>query len=292
MASVDPATGLANSWAPTLPAPAGAYALAVSRDGGLVVGGSALVGNDSASGYLAAFALPPAASAAPQATAGAHEASVSFVPPPNGGSPISQYTVTAAPGGQTAAGGASPITVTGLTPGTTYTFTVKAFNAAGEGSPSPASNPVTLAPTVPPGGHSGGPATLRASNFRVTHKRFAVAKGKTALNARVVKGTAFAFKLSASAVSRITIARQLRGAKKGKRCVAPRKGLRQRCTRMQKKGTLVRKRTRAGSNTVPFTGRLGKHALHPGTYRATLVATDAAGHRTKPLGLIFTVIRG
>jgi hypothetical protein len=43
---------------------------------------------------------------------------------------------------------------------------------------------------------------------------------------------------------------------------------------------------------VPFTGRLGKHALHPGTYRATLVASDAAGPQTKPLSLIFTVVRG
>jgi hypothetical protein len=292
VASVDFGTGLANSWSPTLPPPAGGNALGTSPEGGLVVGGSALAGNGSSAGYLAAFALPPAAPAAPTATAGAHEAAVNFVPPPNGGSPISEYTVTASPGGQSAAGTASPITVTGLTPGATYTFTVKAFNAVGEGTPSPASNPVTLPAATPPGGHPGGPATLHASSFRVTHRRFAVAKGKTALSAKVVRGTAFAFNLSASAVSRITIARQSRGAKKGKRCVAPRKGLHQRCTRVQKKGTLVRKHTRAGSNTVPFSGRLGKHALSPGAYRATLVATDAAGHRTKPLSLIFTVVRG
>jgi FtsP/CotA-like multicopper oxidase with cupredoxin domain len=83
------------------------------------------------------------------ATAGNAKAVVSFTAPAsNGGSPITSYTVTSSPGGITATGTASPITVTGLTNGTAYTFTVTATNAVGTGPASSPSNSVTL-PTVP-----------------------------------------------------------------------------------------------------------------------------------------------
>jgi hypothetical protein len=81
------------------------------------------------------------------ATAGNGQATVTFTAPTNdGGSAISGYTVTSS-GGQTATGTASPITVTGLTNGTAYTFTVTAANGVGTGAASAASNSVT--PTAP-----------------------------------------------------------------------------------------------------------------------------------------------
>jgi hypothetical protein len=71
-------------------------------------------------------------------------ASVSFTAPVNdGGSAITGYTVTSTPDNITATGTASPIVVTGLTNGTSYTFTVHATNAAGDGPESVASNAVT-----------------------------------------------------------------------------------------------------------------------------------------------------
>jgi len=83
------------------------------------------------------------------ATAGNAQATVSFTTPPSdGGSPITGYTVTSTPSNHTATGTASPITITGLTNGTTYTFTVIAQNAVGTSAPSAASNAVTPA-TVP-----------------------------------------------------------------------------------------------------------------------------------------------
>ena len=107
-----------------------------------------------------AAAAPPPAPTAPagpptnvSATpAGSGTASVSFTPPAdNGGSPITLYTVVATADGQvpvTATGPGSPITVTGLTNGVTYDFTVTASNAVGTGS---GSTPVELPipPTAP-----------------------------------------------------------------------------------------------------------------------------------------------
>lgn len=82
------------------------------------------------------------------ATAGNTEATVSFAAPAsNGGSPITSYTVTSSPGGIAKTGASSPIIVTGLNNGTTYTFTVAATNVAGTSLASSPSNSVT--PTAP-----------------------------------------------------------------------------------------------------------------------------------------------
>jgi hypothetical protein len=108
------------------------------------------VGNGS---YLAApqvtrsftvNAVVPGAPTIGTATAGNTQASVAFTAPAsNGGSSITGYTVAASPGGATATGAGSPITFTGLTNGTAYTFTVRATNGTGTGAPSASSNAVT-----------------------------------------------------------------------------------------------------------------------------------------------------
>ena len=81
-------------------------------------------------------------------TVGNGQISVAFVAPNNGGLPITGYTVVASPGNITASGTASPIVVTGLTNGQSYTFTVTAMNANGNGPASNPSNSVVPA-TVP-----------------------------------------------------------------------------------------------------------------------------------------------
>lgn len=78
------------------------------------------------------------------AIAGNAQATVSFITPTfDGGSPITSYMVTASPGGITATGTSSPITVTGLSNGTSYTFSVAATNGVGTTTASATSNVIT-----------------------------------------------------------------------------------------------------------------------------------------------------
>jgi hypothetical protein len=70
-------------------------------------------------------------------------ASVPFTPSTKGGAATS-YTVTSSPGGITASGSSSPISVSGLSDATVYTFTVKGTNVnLRSGSASPSSSAVT-----------------------------------------------------------------------------------------------------------------------------------------------------
>ncbi len=78
------------------------------------------------------------------ATAGNGQATITFSIPYNGGLPITSYTVTSSPEGLTATGSDSPITITGLANGETYTFTVYATNAAGNSVTSTPSAAITL----------------------------------------------------------------------------------------------------------------------------------------------------
>ncbi|WP_339833380.1 S-layer homology domain-containing protein [Paenibacillus sp. FSL R7-0272] len=93
-----------------------------------------------------ANATPATVPAAPTnflAVAGNGEATVTFTAPTeNGGSPITGYEVTDSSGNVVTTGAASPIVITGLTNGTSYTFTVKAINGLGKSTASANSNAV------------------------------------------------------------------------------------------------------------------------------------------------------
>ena len=112
----------------------------------------------------------PGAPTSVSGTLGNTQSIVSFVAPTsNGGSTILSYTVISSPGSIKKSGTTSPITITGLTNGTAYTFTVKAHNIAGSSTASSASSSVTPSPAFsvdylvvagggggPGGGHGGG----------------------------------------------------------------------------------------------------------------------------------------
>ncbi|MBO2681370.1 tandem-95 repeat protein [Shewanella algae] len=89
-------------------------------------------------------AVVPGAPTSVNAVASDASATVSFsAPASTGGAAISSYTVTSSPGGLTASGAGSPLTVSGLSNGTDYSFTVSASNTAGTGPTSSPSNTVT-----------------------------------------------------------------------------------------------------------------------------------------------------
>ncbi len=116
------------------------------------------------------YAAAPATPAAPTATAGVASATVNWVAPATNGSPITGYVVTPTRNGVAQ----SPIsfdsstttrTLTGLTVGATYTFTVAAVNAFGTGTASPASSSVVPfalpgQPTITAASAGTGSATL------------------------------------------------------------------------------------------------------------------------------------
>jgi Tol biopolymer transport system component len=134
------------------------------------------------------------------------------------------------------------------------------------------------------------------SSFSVTNKRFALGAKKTAAAAkrrRAKRGTTFRFRLSENAAVRIVVARKLAGRRKGKRCVAPTRKLRRakRCSRFKTRHTLRRAKDVAGLNRIAYSGRVGRTKLRPGTYRATLTATDAAGNRSRARTVSFRVVK-
>jgi hypothetical protein len=116
--------------------------------------------------------LPPGSVGNVNATAGPGSATVSFSAPGSGGSPT-RYVVTPFIGATaqpavTVEGSppATSVVVSGLDPGTSYTFKVQAANGSGSGPVSGASNAVTpLAPTAPgaPTAVSATPASQQAT---------------------------------------------------------------------------------------------------------------------------------
>jgi hypothetical protein len=82
---------------------------------------------------------------APTATAGNANATVAFTTIPG----ITTYRAISTPGSFTGTSSTSPITVSGLTNGTAYTFQIRGENTAGNGAYSAASNSVTpIQPTA------------------------------------------------------------------------------------------------------------------------------------------------
>jgi hypothetical protein len=167
--------------------------------------------------------------------------------------------------------------------------------------PSPPAAPSTQ-PTPLPTGTGQPPVVL---SFRVTNRVFAPA-GKRSAGASSAeaaaasrrsakRGTRFTYRLSEPAVVRIAIERRRSGGKRARSrvlaCRTHKPGAGARCAGFVRLATL-RSRGRAAAGSTRFSGRLKGKPLRPGRYRATIVATDAAGQPSQPRRVRFRVVRG
>jgi Tol biopolymer transport system component len=133
--------------------------------------------------------------------------------------------------------------------------------------------------------------SMKSKRFRVTKQRTARIAAKRKRR-KAPAGTAFRFTLDVRANVTIRIHRQLAGRKVGRACRRPAPRLRghKRCKRYALAGGLSRRGLAAGRRSVKFSGRIGRKALKPGRYRATLYAANSAG-RSKSVKLAFRVVR-
>ena len=106
------------------------------------------------------------------------------------------------------------------------------------------------------------------------------------------KGTTLGYRLSEQGRVVFTVERALAGRRSGKKCVKQTRNNRgkRKCTRYARFGRFANA-SGAGANKHRYKGRIGKKAMKPGPYRATLVATDAAGNRSKAKALTLRVVR-
>jgi len=130
-------------------------------------------------------------------------------------------------------------------------------------SPTPGIAPDTLAPT--------------AAGLGVSSRSFAVSGASTdklgvAARRKRKQGTTFKYTLSEKATVKISIAER-RGGK------------------LTVRGTLTRA-SHQGANAVFFSGRIGSKALKPGSYQATLTATDAAKNVSQAKSVSFKIVKG
>ena len=147
----------------------------------------------------------------------------------------------------------------------------------------------------PPAGGARDVVAPVLSKARLTRTRFRVGPGRTPLAAKVGRGTTLRFTSSEAAKLTLRVERPgpgRRATSKGQRVCRPvkRRPKTRACTAYRLEGTLTRN-IRAGAGTVALSGRINRRSLPRGTHRITLVATDAAGNRSRPVRLTFRIVR-
>jgi CSLREA domain-containing protein len=105
-------------------------------------------------------------------------------------------------------------------------------------------------------------------------------------------GTTFDFRLTEAARVTVTIEQALPGRQIGRTCRPQTKqnSRHRRCTPFiaARRFTI---NARKGSNATKFSGRIGRTALKPGSYRAALIATDTTNRHSARSRLTFRIVK-
>ena len=130
------------------------------------------------------------------------------------------------------------------------------------------------------------------TKFSFSPSTFSVGAARTATSGQ--RATTIAFTLSRRSTVKITFARKVKGrlSKSRRRCVksSPKLAKRRACTRYAAVGKTVRSNLAPGKRTLAFSGRVGGRALPTGRYRATIVAIDRSGRRSRARTASFTIV--
>lgn len=139
------------SGTPTATSPSNVYTVFATNTSGS--GTTTITVSSTAVASIVVNTVPNAPTIGTATATGQTTATVTFTAPgSDGGATITSYTATSSPGGITGSitqAGSGTISITGLTAGTTYTFTVVATNSVGNSLPSAPSNAITTSAAAP-----------------------------------------------------------------------------------------------------------------------------------------------
>ena len=194
--------------------------------------------------------------------------------------------------GDGATGSGAQASHTFAAPGS-YQATLTATDSTGLSASATRTASVVPAPPAPATGTSPPPALALSGLSESTVRWLAGARLASATRTRLPLGTTFRFNLNRATRVRFDFTQQRAGRRVARRCVAQtaRNVRRPRCRRTVTVGTLSLA-AHAGANRVRFQGRISRtRTLRPGRYTAVVSATDAAGRRTTPRSLSFTIVK-
>jgi hypothetical protein len=131
----------------------------------------------------------------------------------------------------------------------------------------------------------------RLSHLHVQPRMFLAASNGKATVALIEHGTVITYRDTLAAHTTLQVDRELRGAKRGRKCVAVPRGKHRKvkpCMRLVLVGSFTH-HDKAGTNRLHFTGRLRGHALRPGSYKLKATAM-LDGRRSHTISRSFVII--
>jgi FG-GAP repeat protein len=253
------------------------------------------IGGQTRRGAVYVFAQVPAVAIAAPADGAAYAL---------GQNVIASYSCDA-PAGATITACAGPVAsgsaIDTGSPGS-HLFTVTATDDAGGRGTQTVTYTVTAPPPSQqqcPFGQRGAPPHCQSpptiSKLRQSHRTWRAGSRLATISRRhrIPIGTTFSFTLDQRARLLLVFTRHAAGRKVGRRCVAPnrRNQARRSCARLVPAG-MVGLVGGAGADKLFFQGRISRaRTLKPSVYTLAITAINAAGQRSKPHELRFTVVR-